>query len=104
MKTIEQFKKELFRNNSIPQNSDNEEWFNQIIDDTIEFAQRWIPIKRELPPKCDFSDMFSIDVLVKDKDNQPVAAYYDFQFDIWVLYNHAILERFTHWRPIDLEY
>ena len=49
MKTREEYKKELFQNNAIPQNSDNEKWFNQIVDDTIEFSQRWIPIEEEMP-------------------------------------------------------
>lgn len=39
MNQIEAFKKELFRKNAIPQNSDNEKWFNQIVDDTFKFAK-----------------------------------------------------------------
>jgi hypothetical protein len=42
MNTIEKFKKELFRKNAIPQNSDNEKWFNQIVDDTFNFTKEQI--------------------------------------------------------------
>ena len=39
MSQIEAFKKELFRKNAIPQNSDNEKWFNHIVDDTFNFTK-----------------------------------------------------------------
>ena len=39
MKTENEFKREIFRQNAIHKNSDNEKWFNQIVDETLKFAK-----------------------------------------------------------------
>ena len=96
MKTRKEFKEHLFRNSSIPQNSDNEVWFYSFIDQTFDFIDGWIPIEERLP-EIDKNDCFSIDVLIKDKDNQPTTGYYDFIQSEWNFYN-GHLPKPTHYK------
>lgn len=112
MKTREEFKKELFRINAIPKNSDNEEWFNQIVDDTIEFAQRWIPIEEEMPENGFEILLHSeewiteynpngvrIGFLDNTEKRQFVCAYWDCGVDVYS--DITVYPKF--WRPIEIK-
>ena len=97
MKTIEQASKEIFPN---PDS-------NQItaFELGVEFAQRWILVEEELPPREDedFLEDYSIDILLKNND-VIVTGYYDFDLRKFEVYGKGYeKEVFTHYRIIDLQ-
>lgn len=87
MKTIEQFKQQLI----FELGTDNEDLIRAIVNQTIEFAQRWIPVEEELPEE-------GMDILANDKD-YGIKLYLDLdKIDI-----HEIEYTCNKWRIINLK-
>ncbi len=99
--TTEQFKKELFRTSSMPQNSDNEAWMGEIVDNVMEFAQRWIPVSERLPEIKDESYQIIVKTIPTPSGTVLCKVIAVFRF----LRPEDLEEKFknyTHWKPIDL--
>ena len=67
----------------------------------FEFAQRWIPVKEELPEQvCESGD--SNQVLIKTEHGYISTGIYDHSVNKWI---NDIPNRYfmsvTHWRPIE---
>ena len=80
------------------------EGMQQLVERTfkngVEFAQRWISVKEELPVKC--KQAFSNVVLVKSNDfENPITAYYDYAFNVWRWFGITDEINVTHWRPVE---
>jgi len=109
MKTIEQFKDEylqkIYLNESLCKMDILEQNLNAI-DATIEFAQRWIPVEEENPPKDEAINEFgfnaSITVEVRN-EFKIQSAYFKFDTGQWRSLITGNIINPTHFRLIELK-
>ena len=90
MKTIEEAAHELWRKEYIGEIDHNE--YDEIFRSGVEFAQRWIPVKEELPPIRE-----KVLGLYKDYENM------DYVFLVYFRGGEDELSFVTHWRPINFK-
>lgn len=96
MKTIKTFKKEI-----ISRNSDSSIFIGNLVDEILEFAERFIPIEEELPPLNEY-------VLFKYSEGEYCVGCLNVYGYYCSPYNpnendHAsihLLSEVTHWRPL----
>ena len=96
MKTIEKFKNEYLNSNlHIEDGEYTDTTISNAIYDTLEFAQRWVPVEEELPPPEE-------SVLVKDCFGKHRVSVLMYDMKTWKTISLSD-GRVTHWRLIDLK-
>lgn len=103
MKTIEKFIKEkieeLFGSDDLENVAGDISNIAEGITIGVKFAQRWIPVDKELPT-C------NVKILFKDrKNNVHLKTIYSSEYftDNEIIKEHCRIRSFTHWRPIELK-
>jgi len=62
----------------------------------VEFAQKFISLEQELPPKTNPETPYSIPVLIKDESGDNYVAVYDFRLNEFDIFCDVIVG----WRPL----
>ena len=67
----------------------------------VEFAQRWIPVEEELPPKENDTDESEIVLIRETQDfGNFFLGWYDYHQKAWFMVYRLHMVKPTHWRPV----